>query len=439
MRSSAEAQTEAPRLPSRRGPRRLPSPHAARDRGRPRSPRTPLSGRPVELPRTLRDAVERLSQRLRGDYHEDEWGFDEQFAEAVYPLFEFLYDTWWRVEADGVRHVPSHGRALLVSNHAGSLFPFDASMILGAIMKEHPLPRWARFLVLDWAFVLPFISTFMRRVGGVPASPHNAARLLEQDELVMAFPEGAKGTGKPFSERYRLQRFGRGGFVEVALRTGAPIVPVAVVGAEEIYPKLADAKPLARAIGAPFVPITPTFPWLGPLGLIPLPSRWRIEFCEPVDLSEHGADAADDQRLLFDISEQVQGDDPGEAVREPGQARLDLRVGRPGGRVAARHPDVGHDELAIESGPRMSRSGPRRGDATRPPLPTVGARRECANRLQRAWGPWRQRAAEAAPRPSSGSSSTRCSPSWTPTRSPARCCAPPACGCASNSRTSGWC
>jgi len=121
----------------------------------------------------------------------------------------------------------------------------------------------------------------------------------------MAFPEGAKGTGKPFSERYRLQRFGRGGFVEVALRTGAPIIPVAVVGAEEIYPKLADAKPLARAIGAPFVPITPTFPWLGPLGLIPLPSRWRIEFCEPVELSRYGPDAAQDQRLLFDISEQV--------------------------------------------------------------------------------------------------------------------------------------
>jgi 1-acyl-sn-glycerol-3-phosphate acyltransferase len=121
----------------------------------------------------------------------------------------------------------------------------------------------------------------------------------------MAFPEGAKGTGKPFSERYRLQRFGRGGFVEVALRTGAPIVPVAVVGAEEIYPKLADAQPLARAIGAPFVPITPTFPWLGPLGLIPLPSRWRIEFCEPVELSEYGPEAAHDQRLLFDISEQV--------------------------------------------------------------------------------------------------------------------------------------
>jgi 1-acyl-sn-glycerol-3-phosphate acyltransferase len=258
-----------------------------------------------ELPKTLSEAVERISERLRGEYPEDEWGFDEQFAEAVYPFFEFLYDVWWRVEAEGVRNVPSHGRALLVSNHAGSLFPFDASMILGAIMKQHPLPRWARFMVLDWAFVLPFVSLFMRRVGGVPASPHNAARLLEQDELVMVFPEGVKGTGKPFSERYRLQRFGRGGFVELALRTRSPIVPVAVVGSEEIYPKLADAKPIARAIGAPFVPITPTFPWLGLLGLIPLPSKWRIEFCEPIDLSGYPPDAAQDRRLLFDVSEEV--------------------------------------------------------------------------------------------------------------------------------------
>jgi 1-acyl-sn-glycerol-3-phosphate acyltransferase len=258
-----------------------------------------------ELPKRLADAVQLLARRLTGDYHEDEWGFDEEFAEAVFPLFEFLYEVWWRVDADGVRNVPAHGRALLVSNHAGALFPFDASMILLAIMKQHPLPRWARFLVLDWAFVLPFISAFMRRVGGVPASRHNAARLLEQDELVMVFPEGVKGTGKPFSERYRLQRFGRGGFVEVALRTGAPIVPVAVVGSEEIYPKLADARPLARAVGAPFVPVTPTFPWLGPLGMIPLPSKWRIEFCEPIDLSEHGPDAAEDRRLLFDVSEQV--------------------------------------------------------------------------------------------------------------------------------------
>jgi 1-acyl-sn-glycerol-3-phosphate acyltransferase len=257
------------------------------------------------LPEAFREAVGRMGRRLRGEYREDEWGFDEDFAEAVYPAFEFLYDIWWRVNADGIGHVPAHGRGLLVSNHAGSLFPFDASMIATAIMKEHPLPRWARFLVLDWAFVLPYLSAFMRRVGGVPASPDNAVRLLRQDQLVMVFPEGVKGTGKPFSERYRLQRFGRGGFVEVALRAQAPIIPVAVVGSEEIYPKIAESRPLARAVGAPFAPITPTFPWLGPLGLVPLPSRWRIEFCEPIDLSEHGPDAVTDRGLMFEVSEQV--------------------------------------------------------------------------------------------------------------------------------------
>ncbi|MGH2985690.1 MAG: 1-acyl-sn-glycerol-3-phosphate acyltransferase, partial [Solirubrobacterales bacterium] len=177
------------------------------------------------LPARLRNAVEAIAMRLRGEYHEDEWGFDEQFAEAVFPLFEFLYDVWWRIETEGIRNVPSHGRALLVANHAGSLFPFDATMMTMAIMREHPLPRWPRFLALDRAFVLPFISSFMRRCGGVPASPHNANRLLGDDELVMAFPEGVKGTGKPFSQRYRVQRFGRGGFVEIALRTRAPIVP----------------------------------------------------------------------------------------------------------------------------------------------------------------------------------------------------------------------
>jgi 1-acyl-sn-glycerol-3-phosphate acyltransferase len=257
------------------------------------------------LPDRLQGALETIGRRLRGEYREDEWGFDEDFAEAVYPAFEFLYDVWWRVDATGLENLPSHGRALLASNHAGSIFPFDASMILCAIMREHPLPRWARFMVLDWAFVLPYLSSFMRRVGGVPASPFNATRLLEQDELVMVFPEGVKGTGKPFSERYRLQRFGRGGFVEVALRTGSPLVPVAVVGSEEIYPKVAESRTLARAVGAPFFPLTPTFPWLGVLGLIPLPSRWRIEFCQPIDLSEYGPDAADDRRVVFDVSEQV--------------------------------------------------------------------------------------------------------------------------------------
>jgi len=268
-------------------------------------PVTAASNAVSSLPAVVRDAVEAILRRLRGEYSEDQWGFDEDFAEAVFPLFRFLYDIWWRVDVTGVRNVPAHGRGLLVANHAGSLFPFDASMMTMAVMREHPLPRWPRFMVLDWAFVLPFLSAFMRRVGGVPASPHNATSLLERDELVMVFPEGVKGTGKPFSERYRLQRFGRGGFVEVALRTRSPIIPVAVVGSEEIYPKVADAPSLARAIGAPFVPITPTFPLLGPLGLVPLPSKWRIEFCDPIDLSKHPPEAADDRGLVFDISEQV--------------------------------------------------------------------------------------------------------------------------------------
>ena len=268
-------------------------------------PMTAAEAASADLPKSLRDAIERMARRLRGEYHEDEWGFDEEFAESAYPFFELLYDRWWRVDATGVQNVPAHGRAMLVANHAGALFPFDASMITGAIMKEHPLPRWPRFMVLDWAFSLPFLSAFMRKVGGVPASPHNATRILDDDGLMMVFPEGVKGTGMPVAERSRLQRFGRGGFVEVALRTGSPIVPIAVVGSEEIYPKIADSPLLARAIGAPYAPITPTFPWLGLAGLIPLPSKWRIEFCEPIDVGDLGPEAADDRQLVFEISEQV--------------------------------------------------------------------------------------------------------------------------------------
>jgi 1-acyl-sn-glycerol-3-phosphate acyltransferase len=258
----------------------------------------------VALPRDARDTVERVLRRLEGDHEDDEWGFDEDFADLVEPFFGFLYDRWWRVKVEGVHRVPAHGRALLVSNHAGIL-PWDATMISVALLREHPLPRHPRFLVLNWAFDLPWISAFMRKVGGVVASPYNALRLLEQDQLVAVFPEGVKGTGKPFAERYRLQRFGRGGFVEIALRAGAPIVPVAVVGSEEIYPKLGEVPALARALGAPFFPVTPTFPWLGPLGVVPLPSKWRIEFCEPIATAHHGPDAASDRGLVLELTDQV--------------------------------------------------------------------------------------------------------------------------------------
>jgi 1-acyl-sn-glycerol-3-phosphate acyltransferase len=256
------------------------------------------------LPRDARATVGRLLERMEGNYSEDEWGFDEEFAELVEPFFSFLYDSWWRVQVEGAERVPAHGRAMLAANHAGIL-PWDATMISMALLREHPLPRHPRFLVLNWAFELPWISTAIRRVGGVVASPYNALRLLEQDRLVAVFPEGVKGTGKPYSERYRVRRFGRGGFVEVALRARAPIVPVAVVGSEEIYPKLANIPALARLIGAPFFPVTPTFPWLGPLGVVPLPSRWRIEFLDPIETASYGPEATTDRALVLELSERV--------------------------------------------------------------------------------------------------------------------------------------
>ncbi len=256
------------------------------------------------LPSPGRRTAERIAARLRGDYAQDEWGFDEDFVEIVYPFFEFMYERWWRVQATGVHNLPSHGPAMIVANHAGVL-PWDATMMSVAIRKSHPMPRAPRFMVLDWAFRLPWVSSFMRRVGGVVASPYNAMRLLHEGHLVMVFPEGAKGAGKPFSERYRLERFGRGGFVEIALRSGAPIVPVAVVGSEEIYPKLGESRLLARLLGAPYFPITPTFPALGVAGAVPLPSKWRIEFCPPIDLTGFGPEAAEDRATVLEISEQV--------------------------------------------------------------------------------------------------------------------------------------
>ena len=256
------------------------------------------------LPRGAADRVRAAVRRLEGDYGEDEWGFDEEFVRSVEPLFDFLYQRWWRVRTTGVENVPAHGRALLCANHAGIL-PWDGTMISVAILREHPLPRYPRFLVLNWAFDLPYVSMAIRKLGGVAASPQNALRLLEQDELVAVFPEGVKGTGKPFAERYQLQRFGRGGFVELALRAGAPIVPVAVVGSEEIYPKLGESRLLARIAGAPFFPLTPTFPWLGPAGTVPLPSKWRIEFCPPIETASYGPDAAQDATLVLELSERV--------------------------------------------------------------------------------------------------------------------------------------
>ncbi|HEX8066316.1 MAG TPA: lysophospholipid acyltransferase family protein [Thermoleophilaceae bacterium] len=286
------------------------------------APAAALADAALGLPREARERLDAAMRRRGGRYEEDEWGFDEEFAEAALPALELLYDRWWRVEVEGVARIPSHGRAMLVANHAGIL-PWDAAMMAVAIRREHPLPRHPRFLVLDWAFDVPYLSVAIRKLGGVAASPYNAIRLLEQEELVAVFPEGTRGTQKAYRDRYRLQRFGRGGFAEIALRTGAPIVPVAVVGSEEIHPKLAEAPLLARAAGTPFFPITPTFPLLGPLGAVPLPSRWRIEFCDPIDLSEHGPDAAVDRGFVLELTERVR-----ETIQERVYENL-VKRGRP--------------------------------------------------------------------------------------------------------------
>ena len=251
------------------------------------------------------EALEFMRRRLLGEYTVDEFGHDPDLVEHVLaPLLRPLYRRWWRVEVRGLEHVPDEGPALVVGNHAGTL-PFDAMMVTLALLDEHPARRSLRVLAADLAFTLPVVAPLARKSGNTLACSEDAERLLEAGELVGVFPEGYKGLGKPFRERYRLQRFGRGGFVEVALRTGTPIVPVAVVGSEEIYPMVVNLRRVARLLGFPYFPVTPTFPLLGPLGAIPLPSKWVIEFCPPIPTADLGREAMLDPMVVFDLTDQV--------------------------------------------------------------------------------------------------------------------------------------
>ena len=241
----------------------------------------------------------------RGESWEvDEFGFDQEWTESLLPIFRWVYRTYWRVETSGLENVPSQGRALLGSNHAGVL-PWDGAMIKTAILEEHPEPRHARALIASFFFGMPFLSWFLRRTGQTVGHPDDSVRLLEQDQLVLVFPEGVKGTGKPFKDRYRLRRFGRGGFVQVAIQAQAPIIPISVVGSEEIYPMLADLAPLAKLIGFPYLPVTATWPALGLLGLVPLPSKWRIQFHAPIRTDLRKPEDALDQSLVMTVSDQV--------------------------------------------------------------------------------------------------------------------------------------
>ena len=269
---------------------------------------------------------ENLARRQGERYFErhseevDDFGFDPKFNAAVLPFFEFLYTLWWRVDVEGIEHVPVEGAGLIVANHSGVL-PWDGLMVNLAIRHEHEAARQCRMLALDMFALLPFLAPLLARTGGVRANPENGERLLRRGELVGVFPEGVKGVGKPYRERYKLARFGRGGFVRLALRTGAPIVPCAIVGAEEVHPKIGSMDWVGRPFGLPYFPITPTFPALGPLGVVPLPSKWSIAFAEPVDVGQHGAEAADDPILVNRLSEQVRG---------TVQRMLDARLARRG-------------------------------------------------------------------------------------------------------------
>jgi 1-acyl-sn-glycerol-3-phosphate acyltransferase len=266
----------------------------------------PSEPRPADWERRAAAGLAFLRRRITGDYQVDDFGFDPELTEfTVLPMARQLYRKWFRTEVVGVHNLPAESGALIVANHAGGLWALDGVITATAIHDETPNHRFLRMLGADLVFNTPVLGQLARKTGSTLACNPDAERLLGTGELVGVWPEGFKGIGKPFSERYKLQRFGRGGFVSAALRTGAPIIPTAIVGSEEIYPMLGNARTLARILGLPYFPLTPTFPWLGPLGLIPLPSKWYIEFGEPIETAQYGPESADDPMLVFELTDRV--------------------------------------------------------------------------------------------------------------------------------------
>ena len=234
----------------------------------------------------------------------DDFGLDPAFEAKLRPMLTLLYRKYFRVQVEGMDNVPGAGAAVVVANHSGTV-PLDGAMLRTAIHMDHPSRRDLRWLAEDFVFYLPFAGVVLNRIGAVRACPENAERLLEQNSLVAVFPEGVHGIKKLFSERYRLQRFGRGGYIRLCLRTKVPLVPCAIVGAEETNPLLYRLDWPSALVKLPYVPITPTFPLLGPLGLLPVPTRWKIRFGEPISFDRYGPEAADDHVLVSSLSERV--------------------------------------------------------------------------------------------------------------------------------------
>ncbi|WP_410506857.1 lysophospholipid acyltransferase family protein [[Mycobacterium] appelbergii] len=260
---------------------------------------------PTELAKQIAAVSEFIRKRMAGDYDVDEFGFDSHLTNAIFlPLLRVFFNSWFRVEVSGIENLPESGAALVVANHAGVL-PFDGLMTQVAVHDHHPSNRHLRLLAADLVFDLPMVGQAARKAGHTMACTADAHRLLANGELTAVFPEGYKGLGKHFKDRYKLQRFGRGGFVSAALRAQAPIVPCSIVGSEEIYPMLADVKLLARLLGLPYFPVTPLFPLAGPVGLVPMPSKWHIQFGEPIDTSAYDESAADDPMVTFELTDQV--------------------------------------------------------------------------------------------------------------------------------------
>ncbi len=240
------------------------------------------------------------------DRQVDDWGRSERVFQLMEPVLNFYYRYWFRVEVEGIEHIPTAGGALVASNHSGALPP-DAPMIMQAIRNEHPNPRPLYMLGEHWFKGYPGVGMLANKIGLVAAHPANAHRLLhDEGRLVLVFPEGQKGSRKLFWQRYKLRRFGRGGFVKTALRAGVPIVPVAVVGAEEAMPIFAHVPALQRLTGLIYFPINHAFPHFGAAaGLMYLPAKFKLRFLEPMNLDGYGPDDANDLELVQSLGEQV--------------------------------------------------------------------------------------------------------------------------------------
>jgi 1-acyl-sn-glycerol-3-phosphate acyltransferase len=261
----------------------------------------------------IRSALAAIAEAIRSAYGENaqhaqdlpDAGFDPAFVERTAPLLEFLWTRYFRVRLLGVENVPDDGAALLVGNHSGGI-PYDGAMMLHGIRRDHPRHRYVRPLIANFAFRSGWMANVVARVGCVRASMETALPMLARGDLVAVFPEGLRGVGKLYRERYRLARFGRGGFVRLAREAQVPLLPVAVVGAEEIHPVIGKITRFAEPLGIPYIPITPTFPWLGPLGLLPVPTKWTIQIGKPIAPPKRG-DEEGTPRVAEDVRSAIDG------------------------------------------------------------------------------------------------------------------------------------